>query len=517
MDTWGSLPKTQDSNTTIDQEIDAKITAHLADADAHLDVGGSLQSHRASEIMDHLAESVLNDKIQPEARAYVAIVAQDGSGDFDDIQEAVSYAADKGGGRIYIKKGRYLQTDNIVLGALTDLEGDGQGETIIDFQNQAHGIIGHPQNELCNGSVVFFKYTNGSDIIEVDTIENPYTYHPAVGSFIEEREWTGSFFEVTEIIDSTHLRIDTVWPNPTDVHESAQYYLKAVTNGQTHFVLPESWNLANFGIKDYYRVQFFVNIDGNEYTYDYGISNLGTNTLDIDAPFAGVNETYQMSIYEPARNPNILQHFDVVNSTATYAINANGKIPVIFSYLNFDHVSNIFYYYPPWSIPTPNYLIEEINFSNVTGSSVFAARGYSYSRVIGNYAVNGGVMFPVNDGSSVSNCKIDMGSQSANYVFGSGPYSMVVQNNIFTGVSQLVNTSYVQTKWVINGNYISIAASKNMRLKMTYSSICGNVFVRGSGASVSFAAGDNYNVFVGNANAGTVGNAGTGNVIANNT
>ena len=61
--TWGMLEKSQEDNETIEGAIDRLITAHLADDNAHLGEGESLQSHRASEIIDHLAESVITDKI----------------------------------------------------------------------------------------------------------------------------------------------------------------------------------------------------------------------------------------------------------------------------------------------------------------------------------------------------------------------------------------------------------------------------------------------------------------------
>lgn len=63
MDVWGDLPKSQVDNSTVDDEIDALIQAHLDDPDAHLEVGQSLQSHKASEIIDHLASSIIEDKI----------------------------------------------------------------------------------------------------------------------------------------------------------------------------------------------------------------------------------------------------------------------------------------------------------------------------------------------------------------------------------------------------------------------------------------------------------------------
>lgn len=60
---WGMLPKALDDDQTILEAVAALIAAHEADEEAHLGVGESLQSHRASEIIDHLAASVVQDKI----------------------------------------------------------------------------------------------------------------------------------------------------------------------------------------------------------------------------------------------------------------------------------------------------------------------------------------------------------------------------------------------------------------------------------------------------------------------
>ena len=61
--TWGMLPKSQTDNETIEEAIARLIAAHNDDETAHLDTGQSLQSHKASEIIDHLAQSVYRDKM----------------------------------------------------------------------------------------------------------------------------------------------------------------------------------------------------------------------------------------------------------------------------------------------------------------------------------------------------------------------------------------------------------------------------------------------------------------------
>lgn len=62
-ETWSNLPKSQDDNETIEEAINRLIQNHDDDSNAHLDSGQSLQSHKASSIIDHLATSIVADKI----------------------------------------------------------------------------------------------------------------------------------------------------------------------------------------------------------------------------------------------------------------------------------------------------------------------------------------------------------------------------------------------------------------------------------------------------------------------
>lgn len=59
---WGMLAKGQADPEKIEEAIARMIAAHEADEASHLGVGESLQSHAASEIIDHLAESIVEDK-----------------------------------------------------------------------------------------------------------------------------------------------------------------------------------------------------------------------------------------------------------------------------------------------------------------------------------------------------------------------------------------------------------------------------------------------------------------------
>jgi len=62
--TWGQLPKSQIDPEKIEEAIERMIKEHNEDETAHLGPGQSLQSHKASEIIDHLVKSIIADKIR---------------------------------------------------------------------------------------------------------------------------------------------------------------------------------------------------------------------------------------------------------------------------------------------------------------------------------------------------------------------------------------------------------------------------------------------------------------------
>lgn len=65
--TWGALLKSQVDNETIEQAIARLIEGHNNDAEAHIAELQSLFDHKNSEIIDHLAESIVTDKLAAEA------------------------------------------------------------------------------------------------------------------------------------------------------------------------------------------------------------------------------------------------------------------------------------------------------------------------------------------------------------------------------------------------------------------------------------------------------------------
>lgn len=56
---WQNLQKSQDDSETIEQAIARIVASHNDNANSHLAEGQSLQSHRASEVIDHVVKSVV--------------------------------------------------------------------------------------------------------------------------------------------------------------------------------------------------------------------------------------------------------------------------------------------------------------------------------------------------------------------------------------------------------------------------------------------------------------------------
>jgi hypothetical protein len=61
-ETWGLMTKSQEDSTTIEQRIAEMIAEHEADPEAHTGENESLAAHRANEVIDHPAASIVGDK-----------------------------------------------------------------------------------------------------------------------------------------------------------------------------------------------------------------------------------------------------------------------------------------------------------------------------------------------------------------------------------------------------------------------------------------------------------------------
>lgn len=63
IEVWGLMPKSQVDSETIEQAIARLISEHEADPTAHMGENEAIEAHRKSEIIDHLASSIYDDKM----------------------------------------------------------------------------------------------------------------------------------------------------------------------------------------------------------------------------------------------------------------------------------------------------------------------------------------------------------------------------------------------------------------------------------------------------------------------
>lgn len=183
---YGGLSRAINDPTTIDQAISIAVQAHDDEPTAHLEAGQSLTTHRAAQIIDHLAESVVNDKLASIARSYVAIVGSGLAGDYSTIESAVTYAKTVGGGTILLTPGHYYLSGIVNLPLSINIEGTdldavfvhGDKTTLkylhiipdtitnqtqqrfknITFQNDGGGIFWLPSAEYLGTSSILFDF-----------------------------------------------------------------------------------------------------------------------------------------------------------------------------------------------------------------------------------------------------------------------------------------------------------------------------------------------------------------------
>ena len=220
--TWGQLAKSQISAEKIEVAIDRHIQEHEDDENAHIEEGESLYSHKASEIIDHIVDSIITDKIKDgiitnpkikvEARTYRAIVDSAGEGDYTDIQDAIDYVngLDIGGGAILILPGTYQPEEDIILYSNIDLIGVDPKTTIIDFQEL--------QNWRMKGVGETTPYSTGTVTMThydktVTGSGTSWLTNIAEGDYIEiDHAW----IKIETVTDDTHLELEDKWKPATE-------------------------------------------------------------------------------------------------------------------------------------------------------------------------------------------------------------------------------------------------------------------------------------------------------------
>ena len=216
---WGNLYKSQISLEKIETAVLRMIQDHEDDEDAHLEAGESLYSHKASEIIDHLINSIITDKIDDgavvnikidaPARAYTAIVDIGGDGDFTDIQLAINAVEALGGGNILIRPGTYEPTSSIQLYDDIEITGSKKSECIVDF-----GIFD-----------AYFKTGVDAGVYSVGDISIANNTKIITGN--------GTTWDASGVLAGEYIRIKTLLYKITSVDNDTQLTLETQYEGVT--------------------------------------------------------------------------------------------------------------------------------------------------------------------------------------------------------------------------------------------------------------------------------------------
>jgi hypothetical protein len=246
MTTWEQLEKNQNDDSTIEEAVAVLIQDHDDDVNAHTDAGQALTGHRAAEIIDHLAESVVNDKLKRNSRRYIAIVDPNSESDFETLAAAVEYAEPLGGGDIFINRGTHYISANMSISPLISLFGRGVGESVLlsNDANQKIITIDNYANSIQKWLEISKDSTTPTTVTITSDLNPTITLYEGQALWINEGDDTGEY-HITDIIDDTHF---TITPEITVTEAITDCYVTTgitVINATKEVILPGTQTCTN--------------------------------------------------------------------------------------------------------------------------------------------------------------------------------------------------------------------------------------------------------------------------------
>lgn len=129
----------------------------------------------------------------------LAVAPSGDGGEPGDIQKAVDYVLEQGGGTIYLRNGTYLPDSDIILPSNINLIGESQYATIIDFNSQGYQIKAEGTNAYTTGTAAA---TNRSATV---TGTGTAWTTAMIGQVIWLR---GIYYVITNVASATSLTIE---------------------------------------------------------------------------------------------------------------------------------------------------------------------------------------------------------------------------------------------------------------------------------------------------------------------
>lgn len=507
---WGNAPRTTNDNTLIDEAIAEAIGSHEADPEAHLGADESLQSHRASEIIDHRAESVVNDKIARKARRYVAIVDPLSDSDFDTVAGAAEYAASIGGGDIFITAGRHLLTEDLNLPATCALYGNGDGESyILSSDNTDRYVIIQEKeaeyywySESCN-------FTTASPNFSYDDTGGDLT-PGAIGLPVfsdddyQAQGILASYNSTTNVATMEANAKRTFSGISTSVKPGAEF-----TNGSNGIRIISS--------ESYFKTNFYIGatIMTSHNSVRYQIIAIADNqTAIVDRNYSGTTGIYDVRAIDTSRRTINLEGIQFGDDTADVSLkSANASGSVIIQDCSFWVRNN------KMEVLRTTYM-ENVQINSGSGASanyfsnLYMRNCTLYARESATRAMKAATTL------SMDNVDMIIASGSFAGIFeGTATYYDIQNCSLSVSTSQtLTNASGANAG--IGGNFLNNYVGFSGSAVLTFAGqrwqICNNRFARATTGGVVLATGGGRNVFCNNIMNGAPTNNGTNSIIANN-
>ena len=507
---WAGLQRATNDPTTIDEAIGEAIAAHQDDPDAHLGPGEALESHRASEIIDHRAESIVNDKIRGIARRYIAIVDPNDPYSFDTVQEACNYASSVGGGDILVQRGTHYIESPLRLVPTCSLYGFGQGETILSFDNSdvdAIYIQGFGDRSIAYlGNAVA---VTGTNYVDFTSTSNPEGYS-LVGSMLDIRDGTSVVYrQILEVISGTRVRVSGAALTAGAAMTSSVVVALKFTNGNNYVKYesdPASFSrciIPGFTLYDttYSVATMIVSTNGVDGFYINDAAT-GTGVASVDLVYTDNRMTYSIEsltakcytgstfIYdESERCHGYITECEVLDARRLGWFTEYG---VSVERCRISLVSN-------WVLTTGGMNVfkdSDINFNSAMGTDGACYQGTLFDNCRFNSGGSGNVdiLAYVQAGGIIRNCKTQR-QKSSTFVGDNG--ASVIHDVI------------------ISGNTFGMYASQALQFAGRGVRFVDN-YINGTTSATVLATGSQFNIMTGNLSDGAFTNSGTNNILANN-
>lgn len=165
---WENIPKSQADPTTIQEAIASTVAVHNADTIAHMADLQSIEQHRTNSIVDHPAQSILNDKIHIDDRSFVAVVGGTDPENYDTVEGGILAAVSNGGGDVRVLPGTYIMDSTVSFPYGVNLIGRDEGEVTIDASGYSGVVFSNPgwdTDEPKNQTIKNITFKNGSSIL----------------------------------------------------------------------------------------------------------------------------------------------------------------------------------------------------------------------------------------------------------------------------------------------------------------------------------------------------------------